>query len=637
MNYWPLATEVIALLIICIILAHHHLGNRYVNKQNTQFRLCLIISAVSIVWNMLTFLLLGQPEVISIPIYYFINSGYFIVEFFLCTILFGTMLFERVLEHVYNPVPLKRTKQFLRILFGFYLVLVIVNLKTGILFWLDESKIYHQGPLNKIGHVIVIFELALLLICFFRYSKNSCRSCRGTLGILTPSLIVLVIIQLVNPDFQMNGSMIAVIDLIMYINYQAQQKQIDSVTDLGNRNDFFDELNYNIIGQRSFQVVLFTITDFTKINRRYGHEKGNEFLYSISTWLTQTFPECTAFRFIGVSFVLIAPYKDADHNHTYLEKIAKRFESPWSIGDVADTFQIGIGDYIHENTAHSANDIMEILDYLLSEIKHSKTSHVHFNKMISDEFLEHVKISTLLRSENAKYQVWYQPIYDRKRQSFSCAEALIRLQDNEGNYISPNVFIPIAEELGIIDDIFWFVFKESCSFLNKHPELPLKTISVNMALPQFENPNLLSQMIAIIQKYNLKPYQIKLEITERILSDNHVKASQIIQQIHLAGFTFSLDDFGTGYSNFASVVQLPLQTIKLDKSLVSIWDKDSRNKIMLSKIIELFHNFDMSVVAEGIETEEMLDALSQVNADYLQGFYYARPMPAENLLEFYEA
>ncbi len=634
MNFWPLATEVIALLIIFIIFLHHQFGNRFVNKQNSSFRLCLIISVISIVWNMVTFVLIIHPELLAIPLHYLVNSGYFIIEFLLCTIVFGSMLYGKVYEHVYDSKGFSNIRKALYGLFAFYVVLVILNNKTGWLFFIDEDSIYHQGPLNKIGHIIVIFEIAFLIFCYLKNRKKVSKVCGHMLCILVPSLIILLIIQLVNPKFQMNGSMIALINLILYICFQYQQKQIDSVTELGNRNEFFDDLSFRIAGRQKFQIILFSIRDFNRLNRRYGHEKGNEFLYNVASWIRNECPECSPFRFIGVSFVLINPFIDQQTNHNYLKKITNRFEHPWNLGDISDNLQITIGDYIYDEPGHTANEVMEILDYMLTLVKHSQTAHVHFDKKISQEFIEHVHVTNILRSTTKKFQVWYQPIWDPNQQTFSSAEALIRMQDFTGNYIPPDKFIPIAEELGIIDDIFWFVLENSCKLLNQHPELPLKSISLNMALPQFENPQLLNKMLEIINRYHLTPAQFKLEITERILSDDHIKVKELIQQMHLAGFCFCLDDFGTGYSNFSSVVQLPLKTIKLDKSLVWLMENDNKHQIMIRQLIQLFHSFNMNVVAEGIENETLVQHLQEMKADYLQGYHFAKPMSTEKLLTF---
>lgn len=636
MNYWPLATEVISVLIIFIIFLHHQMGNRFVNKQSSLFRICLIISLISIFWNMISFALLGNPDLLAVPLHYLVNSGYFIIEFLLCTIVFGSMLYGKVYEHVYNSRIFPIIQKSLYGLFGFYVLLVIINIKTGWLFWIDADRTYHQGPLNKIGHIVVFFEIAFLILCYIRNRKSVSKVCGHMLCILVPSLVVLLIIQLVNPQFQMNGSMIALINLILYICFQYQQKQIDSVTELGNRNEFFDDLSFQIAGKQKFQIIIFTIRDFNRTNRRYGHEKGNEFLYTIASWIRNECPECNTFRFIGVSFVMINPYIDKETNHAYLKKITNRFEQPWKLGTISDTFQINIGDYIYENTEHSANEVMEILDYMLTLVKHSQTTHVHFNQKISQEFLEYVRVSNILRSPSKKFQVWYQPIFDHKLQQFTSAEALIRMQDEEGNYIPPDVFIPIAEELGIIDDIFWFVLDNSCALLKQYPNLPLQSISINMALPQFENPQLLNKLLSTIHRYGLTPAHIKLEITERILSDDHRKTKELIQQMHLAGFCFCLDDFGTGYSNFSSVVQLPLKIVKLDKSLVWLMEHDEKHHIMIEQLIQMFHGFKMHVVAEGIENESMSAQLANMHADLLQGYHFAKPMDTEKLLDFYQ-
>ena len=171
-------------------------------------------------------------------------------------------------------------------------------------------------------------------------------------------------------------------------------------------------------------------------------------------------------------------------------------------------------------------------------------------------------------------------------------------------------------------------------FLKEHEDLDIETISINMSMEQFDNPQLCQSIEAIFKKWMISPEKIRFEITERMISEDAVKAKETVQQMADLGFWFYLDDFGIGYSNFATVSQFHFECIKLDRSLVDVMEEGPKGFDLVRGLIQLFHNMGMQVVAEGAETYRQADMLIGMGADRIQGFYYARPMPADKLIEF---
>lgn len=234
------------------------------------------------------------------------------------------------------------------------------------------------------------------------------------------------------------------------------------------------------------------------------------------------------------------------------------------------------------------------------------------------------------------FEVFYQPIFNVKKQCFSSAEALLRLKDGCGGYFSPVIFIPVAEETGEIIRIGEYVYKEVCRFVisEKFKELGLDYIEINVSPKQLFDPNFADNFINIANDYNLDPSKINLEITESdsVINDSVVASN--ISRLHEFGFKFSLDDFGTGYSNTRHVLSLPINIVKIDKSFVSEILTNARMKPIAEKTISMFHSVDLSVVVEGIEGEESLNYFNNIGCDYIQGFYYSKPVCYDSFIKF---
>lgn len=230
-----------------------------------------------------------------------------------------------------------------------------------------------------------------------------------------------------------------------------------------------------------------------------------------------------------------------------------------------------------------------------------------------------------------RFEVYYQPIYSVQKKRYCSAEALIRLQDDQLGYISPEEFVPIAEQHGMIIEMGAFVFREVCRFIteNRLWERGIEYIDVNLSVVQCMQENLHEQLIAIMDEFHLPYHCINLEITETaavISSDSlHNNMTRLMEK----GVHFSLDDYGTGFSNTASIVKYPFHTIKLDKSM--LWSSMDSEKAMcaLEHMIMMIKSMQMELVCEGVETQSQATMLEHMGCDYFQGYFFSKPVNAE--------
>lgn len=254
--------------------------------------------------------------------------------------------------------------------------------------------------------------------------------------------------------------------------------------------------------------------------------------------------------------------------------------------------------------------------------------------------VENIKLAHEIENalNNNDLELHYQPIIDVKFGKMTGFESLLRWNHPKKGYISPDHFIPIAEESGLIIDISRWVVQESCNILNR---IDLKTkrsdllfVSVNFSAKDFTQPGFQSYIENNLDKNNLSKDRIHIEITERLLIDQPSKARDILQSCQDAGIPISIDDFGTGYSSLSYLHYFPINILKIDRSFVKDIENDDSAFELVKSIISLAHNMKMSVIAEGIEEEKQANLLKEIGCDKIQGYYYARPMPEADLLQY---
>lgn len=634
MTNWSLSTELIALMLV-VMLGLNLQRKRVMGRPLRLYWECLLLSGSTILWNITCVWLIRCAAWVPRWVNYVMNSLYYVLLLLLSSLI-ALYMFEKMLLHVYERYCICRAQIALTLSFAAMCVCVVANLFNGMLFYFDADGRYVRGPFYAIGYGIMLVQLGLLLFCFLRHRRSVSKDMKGMLRILPFLVVGLTAVQLCFPDMLLNGTLIAFTDVILYIGAQSRRDEVDNVTGLENRDSFFTELSLRIAGQQQIQIILISLCNFSLINRRYGHYKGNEFLYAIAAWIEQTFPEASAFRFVGVTYALVVPYTTAQDAEARVQAVHSRFESPWILGETSQLLPVVCCDMVHDTAQWSANEMMEILDYMLVIAKRTPRERVHFDNGLAADLFRRRYLADLLQTavEQRRFEVWYQPIYCEIRHGFYSAEALVRMRDEMGRVISPAEFIPIAEEVGVIDRIFWFVLEDVCRMLRDRPGLPMTTVSINLSMPQFEDADLAQRIDAVCRGYGIAPSRIKFEITERTLAADTDRVRSGIQQLQQAGYRFYLDDFGTGYSNFATVLQYQFECVKLDRSLITDLQTDARYLAMARRLIELFHALGASVIAEGAEMRDQVQCLVGLGADRIQGFYYAKPMPEDALIQF---
>ncbi|MDB7831213.1 putative bifunctional diguanylate cyclase/phosphodiesterase [Intestinimonas butyriciproducens] len=632
---WSLAAELLAAMMIVVLMAYYREKKLAVTRKGKVYRSCLGLSLATVLLNAVCAYTIKHTEQVPRAVNLILNSAYFLVAVLTCSVIVLYLCYL-ILEHVYDKRHLRRA--LLCISGGTlgYLLLILWNLSSGVLFSFDPGGNYRRGPLNRIGYALMAAELLLLAVCYVQNRASVNRPMVKLMHTLPPLAIFLAAFQLAYPQVLLNGMMMAMADLILFISFQSSRIETDGLTGIGNRNSFFAELSLRVAGRQQFQIVLLSLQQFVTINQRFGHQRGDAFLYEVARYLDGLCRQARAFRFGNVEFAVVFPWRGETEATDNLQKLRERFQRNWRLGEVETRLTARFAELICTGQSWSPTQIIEGLEYGLRLAKAGPEDTVRFNERTAALLEKERMLVNIMRRSvlEQRFQVWYQPIYDCRSGAFTSAEALLRLQDYEGNMISPAEFIPLAEETGLIGELSWIVLEGTCRLLGSGRVPDLRSVSINLSMQQFAEQELISRIVDSLDRNGVSHDRLKVEITERVLLQDMDRMRTAMAEMASRDIHFYLDDFGTGYSNLSCVLDLPFECVKLDQSLVAEFPDDQRADLLVRTLVCLFHNMGLQVMAEGVEAVPQAETLARYGADWIQGYYYARPMPESELIPF---
>lgn len=296
---------------------------------------------------------------------------------------------------------------------------------------------------------------------------------------------------------------------------------------------------------------------------------------------------------------------------------------------------------IYDSTLLKSSDTMlNTINYTSMNLVQYEDRHDYINitentlKMIEDENKIIGMIHRAIKDD--RVEVFYQPIYSTKHHKFISAEALVRIRETNGNLIYPNVFIPIAEKSNLIIKLGHLIFVKVCKFISENniKNMGLQYIEINLSVAQCSYHSLSHDFIKVMNRYNIDSKCINLEITESASYSSKVTLLNNMNKLIQKGVTFSLDDFGTGNSNFNYVMDMPVKIVKFDKEMVEEYFSNDKSNFIMSNIIKMVKGLNLEIVAEGVETEQQLNSLIDIGIDFIQGYYFSRPVNRQKFIEF---
>lgn len=419
----------------------------------------------------------------------------------------------------------------------------------------------------------------------------------------------------------------------------------DALTGLPNRALALDRLDIAIAHSKRQEdciaVFFLDMDNFKYVNDSLGHTTGDILLQNVAARLKRLVrDQDTVARLGGDEFLIIADGLHSEQDAMDLaDRLLEGFKKPFVVNDLELFVTLSIGISFYPNDGKDADTLIKNADAAMYQSKsQGKNSYNMFTSELSERALRRLLLEREFRQalKNREFTVYYQPKVKPEGAIVEGVEALVRWQKREGDIISPGEFIPLAEETGLIEPLGRFVFEESCKAVKEinngdHPPI---TVAVNLSPVQFKQDDIVENILYILKDNDLSSSFIELEITEGAMMTDIQATIKKLDTLKEEGVAISIDDFGTGYSSLYYLKNMPISTLKVDRSFIMNITNDQDDAQIVETIILMAKNLGIGVVAEGVETREQLEMLKAFGCELIQGYYYARPMPLDDLMEF---
>lgn len=416
----------------------------------------------------------------------------------------------------------------------------------------------------------------------------------------------------------------------------------DSLTSFP-RSDLFHEMVEHEISTARREaycaaMIIIDPAEISGINHALGYKAGDTILSQVAQRIKLAVRETDIpSRLSGDEFGIYLPHVDVDQVKLIEKKIRKLLDDPYEIGDSFINIRTSMGISIFPDHADCAEDLIKRANLARIRAKKYKVESLIFDVQYESDSHQRLMMFGQLRKamKNSEFELYYQPKVSVQAGDLTGVEALVRWTGEHGQ--PPSVFIPLAEQTGLINDITTWIFMEAmhqCSEWNRQGlRIP---VSINISIRNLFDSNFCGKLIQHCEEESLSPELITIEVTESVFMEHLDATIASLQRLKDHGFKISIDDFGTGYSSLAYLKLLPVTELKIDQSFVKNILTDEKDAILVASTIKLAKDFGLQVVVEGIETEAAMEKVKACGCDIIQGYYFSRPLPAKALIEWHE-
>ena len=628
--------DIAALVLLLILVNSCYVRKMTSGISNRIFMIIVLVSIASTLFDIVA-VTLDNAQSDNIAALYTAHSGYMITHFLSAPL------------HLLFVISLTDTWHILRKRIGMQILLVtplvvmfvalVVNAGNQMIFSVENG--YTRGPLFGMMYVATALYIVFDIVYIVRYRNLFNFGRLVAIATVIPIGLVAMLIQLFNPRTLVEMFCGAISLLIVSIGIQRPEDYIDSFTQLTKYSAYVYDMKRAFHNDKHVRIIMLNIGNFRAVQAMVGFDSAMDVLKEVTGKIREINKKmggnADLYYLDNGRFRIVFSGKFRDKAESIAEALNQELKQKIELNGL----DINLTPYIV-----LASCPEELADFRLlmsfGADFHLRTPYtgqiIRACEMYNQNQLDiQNNIDGIIERalEHGSFEVYYQPIYSVAQGKFVSAEALIRLFDPKHGFISPETLIVSAEQNGAIHRIGEFVFEKVCQFIasDEFARLGLDYIEVNLSVAQIMNGDLPDTYLAIMDKYHVTPDKINLEITEtaaayaqKVMADNLAKLTQ-------AGISFSLDDYGTGYSNMQRVIQLPLKIIKLDKSFVNT-KNNPKVWIFLRNTVKMLKDMDMEIVVEGVETQEMLDVFSDLKCDFIQGYFFSKPIPRDDFVAF---
>ncbi len=516
----------------------------------------------------------------------------------------------------------------------FTAALLLPWLRSNI-FYYDEAGLYHRGSLYIIYVLVVAFYTLYCLALIILYRKAIRHDFVYVIGLYCGFLVSLML-ELTGPYLRASIFIQSLFLAGCTLLLGGEEGAADQETGLYSTWSLSKDMGTLFGTKYSTYVIAVKLQHFNYYHVTLGAGTMHGVLSEMGRWLReQKNSHMGMYRAGNGEFVLFLYNAKEETAKVFAEMVRERFQESWSWQGMSVTVPSQVWMTQVPEKVKTEGQLAVFAEAEYNE-RLPRGSVYYADEMRDEERHIAVEMAVKRALERESLEVYYQPIYDTKADRIHSAEALVRLTDPELGAVSPEEFISVAEQTGMVSQIGEFVFEKVCAFLaDKRAErYGLEFIEVNLSTVQCMDTGLARRLADLAAKYDVSPSRINLEITESAVIYSEETMKQVMQELLNYGFRFALDDFGTGQSNYSYILNYPFHLVKIDKSFLWATDKNAQNRVIFENMLDLIQRLDRKAVVEGVETDAQRSMLLEHGVDYLQGYYYSKPVPEELFIDY---
>ena len=629
--------DLAAFLLLAILIGFGLYRKMYVQKSSKMFLAVMILCMIASVFDIFSVFpgLLGYTGLWICTTGYFIFRNFMPVAYLAYVMVFTDPNREKKLKIKYTILML------IPYVIVFTLLLVNPILPNNIsIFYYTSDLSYERGPLIYLLYLNSVVYMIVGVLWIIRYRKFFEVSELITLIAIFPLSILSVVIQMIKKELLVELFVTSLDLVLVQVVIERQEVLVDQRTGLKSKKLFVDIIKRSYEFKRDCYIILLNISNYNEIYNLFNYDDAREYISKLSQSLQRNYKNNNqsyeAFYIDVGTFALVYNDSDAAYLASYKllndltnNKLSKTKYHPdpciciINSPNDFDTYEKLLAFTSNFSSKFNLNDRITVISDVKNDMNFIITNNI-------DEIID-----TAL--EEDEIEVYYQPIINMQEKKFKSAEALIRIISKKYGFINPALFIPYAEKNGKISEIDSVVMKKVFEFIssNEFKNLGLEYIEINLSMVDCMDNTLANRIIRLMQDYDIDPKLINLEITESYDSLNNEISRDNIKKLEAFGINFSLDDYGTGYSNIERFSKFPIKIVKIDKSLVDSANEESM-KLVLKNTFKLISELNRETVVEGVETEEQVVMFEEFGCNYIQGYYFSKPLPLNDFISFIE-
>lgn len=632
--------NVCGIIFLLVQLITNIFSNRLPSRTSFYFRIFTLLCIISIIANTLFIYFLFYVNITNLTVKYLLTTINL-----LSVNSVAASFFVFVLSIVYDQLNFKSKHWYLvYIPLATIVILILTSPFTKWVYYFDNYGLYIRAFGNHLLYAVNLFFICCTLSEII-YHRDRVKKNQQIAVISVCAIICFIMgFQASHPSILLLGFSSSIAVYVFHYFLKNPKELINFNTDTYNRTAFKEYFFFRQKHIRDEYFCLIHITNFDMLSKTYGTSDSYRALKAQIEELKDKCKIKYVFNVFHNGFLFSC--KSKEEAETILKTIHKYTPKPLDddeesllerihLNFATDFYLLEAGHYLYDNFPKNnyskySNTLIEVFKYAI-QIKTGSDKFTLLNESFLDEFHIAKKRQKTIHEaiENQSFEVFFQPIYNIHTKTFSGAESLLRLKDENDRYIPPSLFIPDAEKDGSILQLGEISLRKTCEYILEAQvrDRGISKININLSMVQCMQDNIVQSLIAILEEYNIPKTMIRFEITETMMASDPERLLNVMQDLSDYGIEFALDDYGTGYSNTSALLNFPFSEIKFDKSFLNAIMMDEKNKIPLQHLMSMVKDSNMVALVEGVEDKETAEMIEQFGGDYIQGFYFSEPLP----------